>query len=51
MIQANVNSQIEYEIYRLNLTDAGNAEAFAKIYGDQLRYVLGIGWHLWNGIY
>lgn len=39
------------EIYRLHLTDAGNAEAFAKIYDDRLRYIHGIGWHIWHENY
>ena len=51
MLTTSLNSTLAHEIFRLNLTDAGNAEAFAKIYGDQLRYCHGIGWHIWNGTY
>jgi putative DNA primase/helicase len=50
-IPTSISPGIANEVYRFNLTDAGNAEAFVKIYGDKLRYVHGIGWHLWNGTY
>ena len=48
MLTTTSNYTLANEIFRLNLTDAGNAKAFAKIYGDQLRYCHGIGWHIWN---
>lgn len=31
------------------LTDAGNAERLAAMFGPGLRYVAGIGWHRWDG--
>lgn len=51
MVLAALNQHLANEIYKLNLTDAGNAEAFSRIYGDRLRFVHGIGWHIWNGNY
>lgn len=31
------------------LTDQGNAERLALAHGDDLRYVVGMGWHVWDG--
>ncbi|WP_338704165.1 phage/plasmid primase, P4 family (plasmid) [Streptomyces sp. Q6] len=31
-----------------SLTDRGNAKLFARLYSDQFRYVLGMGWHTWD---
>ncbi|MGW6257680.1 DNA primase family protein [Streptomyces sp. NPDC055085] len=30
------------------LTDRGNAKLFARFYGAQFRYVIGMGWHSWD---
>ncbi|MGQ4353059.1 DNA primase family protein [Streptomyces drozdowiczii] len=30
------------------LTDRGNAKLFARLYADQFRYVVGMGWHAWD---
>lgn len=30
------------------LTDRGNAKLFARLYSDQFRYVIGMGWHSWD---
>ncbi|MFD7490840.1 phage/plasmid primase, P4 family [Streptomyces sp. NPDC059832] len=30
------------------LTDRGNAKLFARLYADQFRYVVGMGWHSWD---
>jgi len=51
MVTITLNYRLAEEVYRLHLTDAGNAEAFAKVYGHRLRYVHGIGWHIWNENY
>ena len=51
MVTATLDYKLANDVYQLNLTDAGNAEAFAKIFGDGLRFVHGIGWHIWNGNY
>ncbi|MGC4044263.1 MAG: hypothetical protein QM758_10730 [Armatimonas sp.] len=32
-----------------NLTDAGNAERLIARYGNDLRYVIGLGWRVWDG--
>ena len=32
-----------------DLTDAGNAEVFARLYGHNLRWCDAIGWLVWNG--
>ncbi len=34
---------------RFKLSDLGNAERLVSLHGDDLRYVLGIGWHVWDG--
>ncbi|MFH8492285.1 DNA primase family protein [Streptomyces longisporoflavus] len=31
-----------------SLTDRGNAKLFARLYRDQFRYVIGMGWHSWD---
>ena len=31
------------------LTDVGNAARFGHRYGEDLRYVVGMGWFIWNG--
>ncbi|MEU5196084.1 phage/plasmid primase, P4 family [Streptomyces scabiei] len=31
-----------------SLTDRGNAKLFARLYSDQFRYVIGMGWHSWD---
>ncbi|WP_331740292.1 phage/plasmid primase, P4 family (plasmid) [Streptomyces sp. NBC_00015] len=31
-----------------SLTDRGNAKLFARLYNDQFRYVIGMGWHSWD---
>jgi len=51
MLTTNLDPQLAKEIYQLNQTDAGNAEAFASIFGNKLRYVHGIGWHIWKDQY
>lgn len=51
MLTTTLDYGLAKEVYQLHLTDAGNAEAFAKVYGDRLRYVHGIGWHIWNENY
>ena len=51
MLTTTLDYGLAKEVYRLHLTDAGNAEAFAKVYGDRLRYVHGIGWHIWSTDY
>lgn len=33
----------------LPLTDLGNAERFARQHGESVRYVEGLGWHVWDG--
>ncbi|MFD3514395.1 phage/plasmid primase, P4 family [Streptomyces sp. NPDC058657] len=30
------------------LTDRGNAKLFARAYQDRFRYVVGMGWHVWD---
>ena len=30
-------------------TDAGNARRLVRVYGHDLRYVPGLGWHSWDG--
>ncbi|MEU8892973.1 phage/plasmid primase, P4 family [Streptomyces sp. NPDC048442] len=30
------------------LTDRGNAKLFARLYQDRFRYVVGMGWHIWD---
>ncbi|GHH57783.1 putative DNA primase/helicase [Streptomyces candidus] len=30
------------------LTDRGNAKLFARLYRDRFRYVVGMGWHIWD---
>jgi len=42
---------IDSEIFNCHYTDSGNAEALALLFGDKLRYVHNIGWHVWNGQY
>jgi putative DNA primase/helicase len=32
-----------------DLNDLGNARRFIRRYGDQVIYVLGVGWHAWDG--
>ncbi len=51
MVTTTLDYRLTRDVYQLNLTDADNAEAFALVYGDRLRYVHGIGWHIWNGTY
>lgn len=51
MLTTTLDYELAKEVYRLHLTDAGNAEAFAKVYGDRLRYAHGIGWHVWKENY
>lgn len=51
MVTTTFNPTLAKEIFNLHLTDADNAAAFSKIYGDRLRYCHGIGWHIWNGSY
>ncbi|WP_394425826.1 DNA primase family protein [Streptomyces sp. SGAir0957] len=31
-----------------SLSDRGNAKLFARLYRDQFRYVIGMGWHSWD---
>ncbi|MFI6093655.1 phage/plasmid primase, P4 family [Streptomyces sp. NPDC051218] len=31
-----------------SLSDRGNAKLFARLYSDQFRYVIGMGWHSWD---
>ncbi|MFJ8827522.1 phage/plasmid primase, P4 family [Streptomyces sp. NPDC102467] len=31
-----------------SLTDRGNAKLFARLYSEQFRYVIGMGWHSWD---
>lgn len=45
------NVLLDKQIYECHYTDAGNAEALALLYGDQLLYVHGLGWHVWTGQY
>lgn len=30
-------------------TDLGNARRLVQLHGEHLRYVYGVGWHVWNG--
>ena len=39
----------DQQILNCHYTDAGNAQALALLYGNKLRYVHGIGWHIWVG--
>jgi len=39
---------IEQEIFNLHFTDSDNAKALAMLFGDELRYVHQIGWHIWD---
>jgi putative DNA primase/helicase len=39
----------EEETSTLPLTDYGNAERLAKIYGDQLKWSQAYGWSIWDG--
>lgn len=32
------------------LTDMGNRDRFIRAYGDDLRYVVGLGWHRWSDL-
>jgi len=40
---------IDNKVFSCHYTDAGNAQALALIYGSYIRYVHGIGWHVWEG--
>lgn len=31
------------------LTDEGNAQRFVEQHGSQVRFVSGLGWHVWDG--
>ncbi|MGC9261661.1 MAG: phage/plasmid primase, P4 family, partial [Phycisphaerae bacterium] len=34
----------------IQLTDVGNGIRLAQRHGDKIRYVAGIGWHIWDGV-
>jgi putative DNA primase/helicase len=38
----------ELQTVRESCTDMGNAERFANRYEDSVRYVHGLGWHIWD---
>jgi putative DNA primase/helicase len=46
-----VTTNIDQDIYGCAYTDAGSADALALLYGDQLKYVHNVGWHVWTGSY
>jgi putative DNA primase/helicase len=45
---SDVPDAIDDPIYRL--TDMGNRDRFVRAFGDDFRYVTGIGWHQWTDI-
>jgi putative DNA primase/helicase len=42
-------TNIDREILKLHYTDSDNARGLALMFGDQLRYIYKVGWHVWNG--
>ena len=42
-------NNLDEAIYHCHYTDAGNADALALLFGDRLRFVHGLKWHVWNG--
>ena len=43
--------ELKYRPSGRDLTDAGNAELFARMYRDRLRYCDALGWLAWDGKY
>ena len=44
-------NNLDEAIYHCQTNDSGNADALALLFRDRLRYVRGVGWHVWNGNY
>ncbi|MBA7472092.1 hypothetical protein ES707_07412 [subsurface metagenome] len=42
------NDAIDRQIHDCHFTHAGNAEALALLHGHIMRYVHGVGWHIWG---
>jgi len=40
---------LQKDIFYCHFTDASNAQALSLLFGNKLRYVHGVGWHVWNG--
>ena len=44
-------NNLDDAVYHCQTNDSGNVDALALLFKGSLRYVRGVGWHVWNGNY